>query len=218
MNKLNKRETHKVVDIKHLTNSTFIIYIERKNIVFKPGQYIVLGIKGNNDFRQYSIYSGTNEKYLSILVKEVENGELSPLLKHLETGNEVEIEGPMGHFSISNNHKGGIVMIASGTGIAPFHSFVVSNPNANYKLIHGIRTIDEAYEHYHYKTENYITCTSSNNTGAFNGRVTKYLESQSFKADTLFYLCGNSNMIFDAMDILKAKGVENSNMFAEIYF
>ena len=138
MNKLNKRETHKVVDIKHLTNSTFIIYIERKNIVFKPGQYIVLGIKGNNDFRQYSIYSGTNEKYLSILVKEVENGELSPLLKHLETGNEVEIEGPMGHFSISNNHKGGIVMIASGTGIAPFHSFVVSNPNANYKLIHGI--------------------------------------------------------------------------------
>ena len=35
---------------------------------------------------------------------------------------------------------------------------------------------------------------------------------------TLCYLCGNSEMIFEAFDILKSGGIPSTDLFAEVYF
>lgn len=211
---------HKVEEVEFLNSSTFVIRIERKGIEFTPGQHLVVGKKGESEFRQYSLYNGTDSNHFEILVKEVEDGIVTPKLKKIKAGDELEINGPMGYFTISENRRKNhpIVFIATGTGIAPFKSFIASHIDMNYQLIHGVRTIDEAYEKDFYPKENYTLCTSRDKNGNFHGRVTEYIKTQKFSDNTLFYLCGNSEMIFDAMEILKEKGMNPNHMFAEVYF
>lgn len=69
-----------------------------------------------------------------------------------------------------------------------------------------------------YKNGKYIMCTSRDDQGNFYGRVTDYLLENDFDMNTEVYLCGNSNMILDSIDILTAKGISNQQIFTEVYF
>lgn len=217
-----KVNTHfyKVIDIQNLTENTFVLSLPKSRFKFTAGQHISLSILGDYQSREYSIYSAEEGENLELLVKEVEGGYFSPKLKHLKIGDMVEIHGPFGKFGLDkqklNSHKH--VFIASGTGIAPFHSMVKSNPSLNYQLIHGVRYADEAYGKETYNKTNYTLCTSRDDKGDFKGRVTAYLRQTDFDKKTSFYLCGNSDMIFDAMEILKDKGFDRDNVNVEVYF
>ncbi len=211
---------YKVLNIRNLTENTFVLTLPKSRFKFLAGQHISLSIKGDYQSREYSIYSSEEGDNLEVLVKEVEGGYFSPKLKHLNVGDMVEVHGPFGKFGLDakklESHKH--VFIASGTGIAPFHSMVKSYPGLNYELIHGVRYVSEAYEKDHYQKERYILCASRDEKGDFNGRVTTYLEQTDFEKNTCFYLCGNSDMIFDAMEILKDKGFDRDNVNVEVYF
>ncbi|MBN1821723.1 MAG: oxidoreductase [Prolixibacteraceae bacterium] len=211
---------YRVSDIKYLTAEAFIITLPKSRFSFKAGQHISLSIKGDYQSREYSIYSGENEETFQILVKEVEGGYFSPKLKNLKEGDLVEVHGPFGRFGLDekakDSHKH--VFIASGTGISPFHSIIKSNPGLNYEVIHGVRYQIEGYEHKSYDPEKYTLCTSRDSKGNFNGRLTEYLKLADFEKNTIFYLCGNSNMIFDAMEILKGKGFGRESIKVEVYF
>ena len=211
---------YRISEIRQLTESTFVISMPRCRFSFRPGQHISVSIKGDYQSREYSIYSGNNDESLEILVKEVEGGYFSPKLKGLKTGDYLEVHGPFGKFGLdqkkSDSHKH--VFIASGTGIAPFHSMVRSLPGLNYQVIHGVRYPSEAYESFHYDADRYVLCTTREPGNNFHGRVTDYLRQNEFEADTAFYLCGNSDMIFDAMEILKEKGFQREDITVEVYF
>jgi ferredoxin-NADP reductase len=211
---------YRVLDIRNLTESTFVLQLPKSRFKFEAGQHISLSIKGDYQSREYSIYSAEEGEHLEILVKEVEGGYFSPKLKHLKKGDMVEIHGPFGKFGLDSpkrdTHKH--VFIASGTGIAPFHSMILSNPGLNYQMIHGVRFANEAYEKEHYDSDKFVLCTSRDDSGDFQGRVTDYMEQNQFDENTSFYLCGNSDMIFDAMEILKGKGFSRDNVNVEVYF
>jgi ferredoxin--NADP+ reductase/benzoate/toluate 1,2-dioxygenase reductase subunit len=110
-----------------------------------------------------------------------------------------------------------LVFIASGTGIAPFHSFVRSYPGIDYTLIHGVRYKNEAYERDDYDPTRYILCTSKNN-GGHKGRVTRFLPGYPVERNMLFYLCGNNSMIYEVYHILRDKGIPDENIISEVYF
>lgn len=211
---------YRVLDIRILTDSTFVLKLPKSRFKFEAGQHISLSIKGDYQSREYSIYSAEEGENLEILVKEVEGGYFSPKLKHLKKGDLLEIHGPFGKFGLDKkrHETRKHVFIASGTGIAPFHSMIKSNPGLNYRLIHGVRYANEAYEKEHFDSEKFVLCTSRDDSGDFRGRVTDYLKQTEFENDTSFYLCGNSDMIFDAMEILKEKGFERDNVNVEVYF
>ena len=211
---------YKVINIKHLTEETFSLKLPKARFAFKAGQHISIGIHGNYQSREYSIYSGTNDENLEVLVKEVENGYFSPRLRKLRTGDLVEIHGPFGRFGIGPKaaETGKFVFIASGTGIAPFRSMIRTYPELDYTLIHGVRNSTEAYDKDEYAADRYVLCTSRDSNGTYQGRLTGYLKNCTFAAETHFYLCGNSNMIFDAVEILKEKGVEGNRIHCEVYF
>ncbi len=211
---------YKVINIKHLTEETFSLKLPKARFVFKAGQHISIGIHGNYQSREYSIYSGTNDENLEVLVKEVENGYFSPKLRKLKTGDLVEIHGPFGRFGIAPKaaESGKFVFIASGTGIAPFRSMIRTYPGLDYTLIHGVRKSTEAYDKDEYTPDRYVLCTSRDSNGTYQGRLTGYLKNCTFAAETHFYLCGNSNMIFDAVEILKGKGFEGNRIHCEVYF
>jgi ferredoxin--NADP+ reductase/benzoate/toluate 1,2-dioxygenase reductase subunit len=209
-----------VKEVRDLTDATYVLRFSRNGMNFKPGQHLVAGMINSKDSREYSIYSGLKDEYLEILVREVEDGAVSKKLRKLQPGSVLEINGPYGFFMYNTQPPEfkKFLFIASGTGIAPFHSFARSFPKADYKIIHGIRTIDEAYEKEDFKENSYVSCTSRDNKGTFHGRLTDYLKGADLDKDALIYLCGNSNMILDAMEIMEKRGLSQSTMFTEVYF
>jgi ferredoxin--NADP+ reductase/benzoate/toluate 1,2-dioxygenase reductase subunit len=211
---------YKVESIRQLTDETFSLRLPKARFIFRAGQHISLGIKGDYQSREYSIYSAVNDDCLEVLVKEVDNGYFSPKLRKLKTGDVVEVHGPFGKFGIEPKaaETGKFVFIASGTGIAPFRSMVRSYPQIDYTLIHGVRFATEAYDKHEYADDRYVLCTSRDQKGNYNGRLTGYLQGCTFAPETEFYLCGNSDMIFDALEILKDKGFERDQIHCEVYF
>jgi len=211
---------YKVVGIRKLTEHTFIISMPKSRFKFVAGQHVSLSIPGDYQSREYSIYSAEESENLEVLVKEVDGGYFSPKLKHLKVGDMVEVHGPFGKFGLDKKNKKNNkhVMIASGTGIAPFHSMIKSNHGLDYQVIHGVRYASEAYEKDHYETDRFLLCTSRDSNGDFEGRLTEYLKNADFDKNTSFYLCGNSDMIFDSMEILREKGFERENINVEVYF
>lgn len=194
--------------------------LERGNMQFKAGQHIIVGLKGELNLREYSVYSGEKDDYLEILVREVLDGIVSLQLMHCKPGQFLEVNGPFGSFGMetfdlfSKKH----IFIASGTGISPFHSFVRSYPGIDYTLIHGIRYIIEAYDRSDYDSDRYILCTSKEKKGTHKGRVTSFLPTFRVSPDMLFYICGNNSMIYEVYHILRNKGVPDEKIFTEVYF
>lgn len=211
---------HKIESIRNLNNSTYIIRMEKDKFEFQSGQYLSLGLPDDVNMREYSIYSGSNDPYLEVLIKEVKEGDVSVLLKKTKVGQALNVEGPYGFFTLREEdiQNGEFLFLATGTGISPFHSFIRTNPNLNYKLIHGIRTVHETYEKETYSANQYFSATSKDSKGSHHGRLTGYLETVSVKRNTLCYLCGNVDMIHDAYDILQAKGIPVDQIHSEVYF
>ncbi len=219
-NTLTDVRIHEVVSVRHITESTYILRLVRNGLEFTPGQYVRIGKKGNIDKRDYSIYSSTEEDFLEVIIREVQDGTVSKSLKQCNPGDRIELEGPFGFFRINEEirDKGNFLFIASGTGISPFHSIIKSYPGIDYQLLHGVRYGDESYGQQDYTPERLILCTSRDASGDYFGRVTDYLRENPVSENTLCYLCGNVEMINDVYDILEEQGVPSDNMHAEVYF
>jgi len=211
---------HKVILIRNLTDSTFVIRLERMNFQFQTGQFVILKIPGSLEKREYSVYSGENDDFLEVLVREIEGGKVSGRLKKLKPGTEIEVEGPFGFFKFNPEKfvSKKFLFVATGTGISPFHSFVRTFPELDYQLVHGVRLKQEAYEHADYQKEKMTLCLSGEEAGDFYGRVTDYLFTQKIDKETNCFLCGNSEMIYEVFDILTGKGIPVSNIYSEVYF
>ncbi len=209
-----------VLEVRNLTESSYILKFQRGDISFKAGQYLRIGIPGSNEMREYSIYSSIHDEYIEILIKEVLDGKISRKLRKIRPGENIQVEGPFGFFGIEKKYLDNrrFLFVASGTGIAPFHSFIGSYPNLDYHIVHGVRHAEEGYESNFYKKERYHLCTTKDEKGTFKGRVTEFLSKNKLDTEMLVYLCGNSEMIADAIDILQAKNIPMENIYTEVYF
>jgi ferredoxin--NADP+ reductase len=219
--KVNVDEAVFVIDrVRNLTESTYVLRFSRNGMQFNPGQHLVLGLPGSAELREYSIYSGIQDDFLEVLIKEVDEGVVSRQLKTIDKGESLEVRGPYGFFltGAADTSPGKMLFLSSGTGIAPFHSFVRSYPGADYRIIHGVRNMSEAYDLKDYQRDRCTVCTSRDEKGDFFGRLTDYLLETDLDPDCKVYLCGNSNMIFDAMDILRKRGIQQKQIFTEVYF
>jgi ferredoxin/flavodoxin---NADP+ reductase len=209
-----------VLAIRQLTDSAYVVRLERNELRFQTGQFVVLKDPASGKKREYSVYSGMHDDYLEVLVREVRSGKVSRKLKKLKAGDVVEVEGPFGFFRLNPEVCGESipVFLATGTGISPFHSFVRSYPEAEYRLLHGIRYREEAYDLSDYDRSRLTLCTSGEPLGDFFGRLTEYLGNCIFPAGSHYFLCGSNQMISDVFDILTGKGVPVSRIHAEVYF
>jgi ferredoxin-NADP reductase len=215
-----KRRKHTVLDIISLTPETFILRLDRHDFQFEPGQYVVIRIPDMKKGREYSIFSATTDDYLDFLIREIPAGEFSRYLRNLKSGDELDLEGPKGYFILNEKTKQGhsTLLIATGTGISPFYSYMKSYPNLNYRVIHGVRYANEAYGREDFNPEKYILCTSRSNEGDYFGRITKYLEENTVDPDTICYLCGNSEMIEEVTTVLEKYGLLPENIRTEVFF
>ena len=211
----------KILEIRNLTESTYVLRLEKSDFEFKAGQYLVLNVPGEYKSREYSIYSPEDVPYIDLLIKEVDEGEISKELKYLKIGTKVKITGPFGFFilrdsePIKNNH---FTFVATGTGIAPFHSIILSNPDLDYEMIHGVRHGYEAYDSRDYQNDRYKLCTSREHGENYFGRVTHYLKEKGVRNDSVYYICGNSGMVNDVTEYLEQNGINTENIRTEVFF
>ena len=215
-----KLPAHRVLRVRPLTDATYVLRVERNGVDFTPGQYFIINRKGSFEAREYTIYSSKDDEHLDFIITEVEGGAVSPELRKCAPGDLLELEGPMGYFHIDQPADNGTrhCFIATGTGIAPYHSFIGSFSNLDYVLMHGVRFAGDRYDVDDYDPKRYIQCVSRENGGNFQGRVTDYIRQHPVDTGMLFYLCGNCDMLFEAYDILVDQGVERHRIMTEVFY
>lgn len=211
----------KVLGIRNLTESTYVLRLEKVDFEFKAGQYLVLNVPGEYKAREYSIYSPEDAPTIDLLIKEVDKGEVSKELKYMKVGTKVEITGPFGFFVLREKIppvKKHYTFIATGTGISPFHSIILSNPDLDYEIIHGVRHGYEAYDSSDYQDDKYHLCASREHGENYYGRVTQYLKEKGIRKDSVYYICGNSGMVNEVTELLEQHGIIPENIRTEVFF
>ena len=171
------------------------------------------------NLREYSIFSGSGDPYLEILVKRIEGGAVSPMLASLAPGDELDVAGPEGDFlTIAEGSEAQrLLFVASGTGIAPYRCLLRSRGDLDYRLIHGVRYAADRYTREEFPPDRYLSCVSKGG-GDFDGRVSDWLRLHPVDAATECYLSGNSDMIYECFSILSRQGIGRERIHAEIYF
>lgn len=214
------KEVYKVQSVRHLTDSTYVLRVDRLEMPAIAGQCATVGVLGSGINREYSLYSGNDDPYFEFLIKEIEGGQVSGALKTCVPGDEVELDGPYGQFILHNPEDltRRYLFIGTGVGIAPFHGFVGSYPEIDYKIIHGVRHLEERYDMDSYDRSRYVSCVSRGAGGDFSGRVTDYLRAYPVDKDFFCYLCGNSEMVGEVFDLLRSQGVDGDHLFTEAFF
>lgn len=160
---------------------------------FKSGQFVILGHEMDDKkiiHRPYSISSPPEEKrYYEFYIKWKEHptfGKFTTFLFNMNIGDKVSYQKPAGNFCIEDFFPNGdpdrrqMILIATGTGLAPFMSYILHLRNIgtekNIVLIHGVRHASElGYREILEKFE-----TESNDSWNF-----KYLPTLSHPEDPL---------------------------------
>ena len=218
-----RTRAHRVLGNRDVSDSVFVLRLERGDLAFQPGQWINLGRAGSLQRREYSIYSPPSADFLEVLVKEVEGGAVSRDLRRCRAGDALEVDGPHGSFCIDPGVSGRFLFVGTGTGISPFHCLVLSHAGLDYELLHGVRSPRELYDHEAFDSKRFVACISGSGHSAGEmrlhpGRVTSFLSKNPVEPTRLCYLCGNSDMIYECYAILRGFGVAPSRIFAEVYF
>lgn len=206
---------------------------------FLPGQFISIVIPkagpGGRDLRRaYSIASPPGQKHFELCVKLVEGGAGTQYLNSLKIGECLDGMAPFGDFIYKPKAGRDAVMVATGTGIAPFRSMIFSKlytdqPPRKTSILFGARTgADLLYSKLFGERigNQWISMISRPTAGesvadTHRGRVTDYLRNPGNSiiwSETEFYLCGNGAMIDEVKKILVDRGVEKTSIHQEIYF
>jgi ferredoxin-NADP reductase len=210
-----------LLGVRYLSAATYEASVTRpKNFSFLPGQRVRFSAKTIH--RDYTIVSGPQEDIISLCIRHVRDGKFSGVIASASPGTQFTFTGPHGYFRYFPSEDQA-VFIATGTGIAPFVSFVHDHVS-DFILLHGITDPSEQYykEKFTSAASLYIPCFSSgqpdqqNTTACFHGRVTRYLETELPSGKYHFYLCGSAGMIADSLPIIDERFPE-SKVFIESY-
>ena len=141
-----------VIEITHYSDKLFSFKTTRnRSFRFKNGEFCMLGLDAEPRpiLRAYSICSTNYDDHLEFLSIKVPNGPLTSRLQHLKENDEV-IVNPKCTGSLVTDYvfeKKNLVLLSTGTGIAPFMSIVrdieTYNKFKNVYLFHTVRTVNE---------------------------------------------------------------------------
>jgi ferredoxin/flavodoxin---NADP+ reductase len=208
-----------------------------KSLVFKPGQFANLGldINGERVRRSYSIASASGAP-LEFFVTVVEQGVFTPPLFDLKVGDPILMEDrAVGLLTLDfmPDFVKDLWLLSTGTGLAPFMSMlrsgvllprfenviVVSGGRKNEHLAYEPEFAELIEQHGgHFKYVGMVTREEPTG-GHIKGRITDAIDDGRLEALTgvkfdparsHFMLCGNPDMISQAMDQLIARGMKRN--------
>ncbi|ABL65491.1 ferredoxin--NADP reductase [Chlorobium phaeobacteroides] len=239
---------------------------DKKPDSFEAGQYTLLGLFGEESRsfgsdsevdpaepqklikRPYCFSSGNNiTNNLEFYISQVKSGQLSPRLFGLEPGRRIFVGDKIsGLFRLDETPDGNdIVMIATGTGVAPYISFlrshIVERPESKMVVVQGaahrrdlgyyseLESLETAYANFFYFPT--LTDPDSDWKG-YRMSVEELMEREVIQNQlnispdperTTFFLCGNPKMIEHVSGQLASFGYvghqhgEQGSLYAEAF-
>ncbi len=229
----------KVIDITDLTHEIKGLRMEllhpEEGINFRPGQYVQLEVPKYEkipgpEFRAYSISSDAIEHgNLELVITKVPEGAVTTYVhEYLKKNDELTLYGPYGDFYLRDSDRG-ILMIATGSGLAPMKSILhqIEDDNIRRKTIFffGAKHLEDIYyfdelkglEEKLYDFRFYPTLSRVGDGEKWDGergRVTNLIEKY-IPENAAFdvYLCGAPPMIESCIKLLVEKGIPEEYIY-----
>jgi ferredoxin-NADP reductase len=232
------------------TTKRFFLRINADAFSFRAGQFITLDLpidaKRMQRWRSYSIASAPDgSNLIELCIVRLDGGlGTAYLFDTLKIGDTLTFKGADGTFTLPETLPKKIVMLATGTGIAPFRSMIFDENinllnNTDVHLIFGTRNatgilyedewaeLTETNPNFRFSValsrENDVDLAKINDFYKNNDKITinsGYVHpicTENFDATAHYYLCGWKNMIDEAVLNLKNLGLPEKQLHYELY-
>jgi CDP-4-dehydro-6-deoxyglucose reductase len=229
-----------IIDIQVESDTTkrFFLQIDDPDLFsFKAGQFITMdlpiGEKRFERWRSYSICSAPSKNnILEFCIVKTDPGHATKyLFNETEIGTNISFKGPEGNFCLNAPEDSEIIMICTGTGVAPFRSMLLDGDAvfAKYKKLHlifgtrnfgGILFLDEFLSLMEkHPNFDYSIALSREEYKGYKGYVHNIYKDRysEVAANRVFYLCGWQNMVDEAVKNLVNLGYEKNQIIQELY-
>ncbi len=222
----------KLISKRQLTENTVQLNFELDPalLAFIPGQFIQLQFEFESNLHQrsYSIANAPEDfqktGQLEIALAYVDNGRASRYFAQAEPGDEFSLSGPFGMLVLPEEAPARVILVGTGTGVAPYRSMLPSlkkklDDGLHMSILMGARhrrdlfyTDDFQNVADSYQNAHFVRCLSRGadadiSTGEHHGYVQSYFEKLELDpARDLIYLCGTPGMIDDSVSLLLEAG------------
>lgn len=198
---------------------------------FSAGQFAALGFAGCPP-RDYSMASLPGEPLLEFHVRRTAGGVASAhVFETLKPGDGVRVEGPSGTAYLREAHRGPIIAVAGGSGLAPIRSIVEralgqGMPQHIY-LYFGVRSERDLYLHDHFArlAERHPTLhfnpvlSESDNAGFRLGLVHEAVAADFDEFDGCkAYVAGPPAMVEAATRLFEQRGMRRDDIHADAFY
>ena len=211
------------------------IGLPAEGLEFLPGHAVMVGAQGQDERRPYSIACSPERAIetwrLELLIAVDASGDPRPNLASASPGTLVDVEGPVGAFTLPEvTRDRRVLCVAGGTGIAPLRSMLdhllrrAAAPRISllYSARHGdeFAFIDELHQHAAIgRLELHQTVTRDPNSSwsGRRGRIGRsHFEAVLHEpAETLCLVCGPEPLVNESVSTLKALGVPDDQVRTE---
>jgi glycine betaine catabolism B len=219
-----------VIGLKQETPTVKTIKLEKNNLDFKPGQYMMVELDTGDDenIHPLSIASSPTEEFLLFSTKNSESS-FKRKFSALKVEDKVKIKGPMGIFVLKEDAKN-IVFLSGGIGVTPFRGMIKYGTDKKLQvkmtLLYSNRAPDEiCYKDEWASMENQnpnlkVVNTITDETPEWNGKKGRISEEMIKEhcndfENTLFYICGPPGMVDGLSQLLKSMNIPQQNIKVE---
>ena len=229
----------RILDEGPVTKRFWVSVTDPEPFEFKAGQFVTMDLpvseKRLHRWRSYSIANAPGEgNELEFCIVHLNGGLASGyFFNEVKVGTVIRFKGPDGAFTLPGQIDKKLVFVCTGTGIAPFRSMIHdirsrNLPTKGIHLIFGARAEDgilyrEEFEKLQKEWPDFrydIALSRQPDWKGYKGYVHQVYQEHYPKPrpDVVFYLCGWSNMIDDAVaNIIVKLGFDKSQVRYELY-
>ena len=226
-----------IIDLVAVTPRSRLVSVDFRvrALRFLPGQAVMVGAHGQDDRRPYSIACSPEQSAetgrLELLIAVEANGNLGANLAPATPGTLVDVEGPVGVFTLPEvTHHRRVLCVAGGTGIAPLRAMLDHmlrrGAAPRISLLYSARRgdefafIDELREHAaagRLELHQTVTRDESSSWSGRRGRIGwSHFEAVLHEpAATLCFVCGPEPLVNESVSTLKALGVPDTQIRTE---